>query len=192
MTTIDEIDTVTLIGEDGQPKTMAINEYIVQYALHFKEGYEDLNKRLTDAERNKVFLNMKGKQGTFEDMAIEEAKLPLQLFTQHFNLRKPHRFTRPNLHMEYSMSLAARDIAQARPKVAKYILELLYNHAKSSNLKSEPCLYVGQMLTRIAYHILDMTKKLPLSLTQQALVPQRSLRRLVKEAQKGKQVQKPS
>ena len=29
MTTIDEISTVTLTGEDGIPKTMAINEYIV-------------------------------------------------------------------------------------------------------------------------------------------------------------------
>ena len=48
------------------------------------------------------------------------------------------------------MSLAAKDIAQARPKVAKYILELLYGHAKSSNIKAEPCLYAGHMLTRIA------------------------------------------
>ena len=54
------------------------------------------------------------------------------------------------------MSLAARDIAQARPKVAKYILELLYGHAKSNNIKAEPCLYAGQMLTRVAYHLLGI------------------------------------
>ena len=89
MTNIDEVGTVILIGEDGQPKMVVINEYIVQDALHFKEGYEVLNRRLTDSERSKVFLNMKGKQGTFKDMAIEEAKLSLQLFTKYFNLRKP-------------------------------------------------------------------------------------------------------
>ena len=105
MASIDEIGTVTLTGEDRQPQTFSINEYIVQDALHFKEGYEDMNRRLTDTERHKVFLNIKGKQGTFDDMAIEEAKLPLQLFTQYFNLRKPQKFTRPNLHIAYSMSL---------------------------------------------------------------------------------------
>ena len=156
MTTIDEIGMVTLTREDGQPQTLAINEYIVQDALHFKEGYEDMNTRLTDIEQNKVFLNIKGKQGTFDDMAIEEAKLPLQLFTQYFNLWKPQKFTRPNLHIAYSMSLATKDIPQAWPKVAKYILELLYGHAKSSNIKAEPCLYAGQMLTRIAYHLLGI------------------------------------
>ena len=44
MTSIDEIGTVTLTGEDGLPKMFAINEYIIQDALHFKEGYEDMNK----------------------------------------------------------------------------------------------------------------------------------------------------
>ena len=58
-------------------------------------------------------------------MAIEEARFPLQLFTQHFNLTKPHKFTKPNLHVAYSMSLVATDISQSRPKFAKYILELL-------------------------------------------------------------------
>ena len=96
-----------------------------------------------DAKRSKVFLNIKGKQRIFDDMAIEEVKFPLQLFTQHFNLRKPQKFTRPNLHIAYSMSLAARDISQARPKFARYILELLYNHAKSNNIKTKPCLYAG-------------------------------------------------
>ena len=81
MTNIDEVGTVTLLGEDGQPKTVVINEHIVQDALHFKNWYKYLNYRLTNSKRSKVFLNMKGKQGTFEDMAIEEAKFPLQLFT---------------------------------------------------------------------------------------------------------------
>ena len=84
------------------------------------------------------------------------------------------------------MSLAARDIAQARPKVAKYILELLYNHAKSSNLKTEPCLYAGQMLTRIAYHLLGITEELPPALSRQAPTPQRPTRRLVKAVEKEK------
>ena len=119
-------------------------------------------------------------------MAIEEAKFPLQLFTQHFNLRKPQNFTRPNLHIAYSMSLVAKDISQAKPKFARYILELLYNHAKSSNLKTEPCLYARQMLTRIAYHLLGIIDELPPALTRQAPAPQRPTRRLVKAIEKEK------
>ena len=61
MTTINEIGTVTLTGEDNQLRTVFINKHVVQDALHFREGYEDLNRRLTDAERSKVFLNIKGK-----------------------------------------------------------------------------------------------------------------------------------
>ena len=64
------------------------------------------------------------------------------------------------------MSMATKDIAQAWPKVAKYILELLYGHAKSSNIKVEPCLYAGQMLTRIAYHLLGIIDKLPPDLSR--------------------------
>ena len=47
MTTIDEIGTVTLTREDDHLKALVINEHIVQDALHFKEGYEDLNRRLS-------------------------------------------------------------------------------------------------------------------------------------------------
>ena len=45
MTTIDEVGIVTLTGKDRFPKTLVINEYIVQDALHFKEGYKDFNRR---------------------------------------------------------------------------------------------------------------------------------------------------
>ena len=43
--------------------------------MHFKKGFEDLNKRLSKLERNKMFLQIKGKQGTFEDMVMEKPKL---------------------------------------------------------------------------------------------------------------------
>ena len=45
----------------AQLKIVVINEHIVEDALHLKEGYEDLNRRLTDIERSKIFLNIKGK-----------------------------------------------------------------------------------------------------------------------------------
>ena len=75
-----------------------------------------------------------------------------------------------------------------RSKVAKYILELLYGHAKSSNIKVEPCLYAGQMLTRIAYHLLGIIDQLPPALSRQAPTIQRPTRRLVKMADKEKKV----
>ena len=59
-----------------------------------------------------LFLQIKGKQGTFHDMAVEKAKILVKPFTQHFNLRRPQVFIRPNLHVTHSINLAARDIAQ--------------------------------------------------------------------------------
>ena len=117
----------------------------------------------------------------------------VKLFTQHFNLRKLQKLIKRHLHVAHCMSLVARDIAHARPKFAnKHILGMLFTLAKSSNIKKEPCLYATQMLTRIAYHLLGMVDELPPSLTKQALAPQRTLRRLVKESQKGKQIQEHS
>ena len=81
-------------------------------------------------------------------MAVEEAKLPLKLLTQHFNLKKPQKFTRPHTRVAYSMSLAARDISQARPNFAKHVLDSLYEHVGSVNLKNEPYLYASHMLTK--------------------------------------------
>ena len=133
-----------------------------------------------------MFLQTKGTQGIFQDMAMEETKLLVQLFMQHFNLRRPQKFTRPNLHVTHSMSLTIRDIAQSRPKFAKHVLNMLFAHAKSSNIKTKPYLYAVHMLTRIAYHLLDVVDELPLPLTRQALAPQRTLRKLVKESQKRK------
>ena len=122
---------------------------------------EDLKHRLTESDRNRVFLQIKWKIKTFDDMPIKEAKLPLKLFTQHFNLKKPQKFTRPHTRVAYSMSLAAKDISQARPNITKHILNLLYEHAQSVNLKNEPYTYAGHMLTRIAYHALSMSDQMP-------------------------------
>ena len=82
--------------------------------------------------------------------------------------------------------MMARHISQPRPKFAKLMLDILFAHAKTSNIKIDLCLYAGHMLTRIAYHLLGMVDELPPPLTKKALAPQRTLRRLVKESQKGK------
>ena len=84
--------------------------------------------------------------GTFDDMAIEEAQPTQKLFTQHFILKKPQKFTRPHTRVAYSMILAAKDISQARPNFAKHVLDSLYEHVGSVNLKNESYLYVGHIL----------------------------------------------
>ena len=121
-------------------------------------------------------------------MAVEETKLSIQLFPQHFNLKRLHKFTEPNLHVTHNMSLVARDISQSRPKFAKHVLDMVHARAMSSNIKAKLCLYSNHMLTRIAYHLLNMVDELQPPLTRQALASQRMLRRLVKESQKEKQV----
>ena len=145
---------------------MLVNEAIIRDALKFKEGHEDLFHRFIEKDRGLVFLQIKGKEGTFDDMGVEEEKLALRLFTQHFNLRNPQKFTRPHRGIAHCMSLAAKDIPQARPNFANYVLKNLQAHANSSNVKQEPCLYASHMLTRIAYQALGMQEELPKAITQ--------------------------
>ena len=78
------------------------------------------------------------------------------------------------------MSLAAKDIPQARPNFANYVLKNLQTHANSSNLKQEPCIYASHMLTRIAYQALGMQGELPLPIKQTKPAPMRPFKRLVK------------
>lgn len=54
---------------------------------------------------------MTSKEYTFDYLVVEKAKAFLQYFTQHFNLRKPIRFTMLHLLVAHCMSLAAEDIS---------------------------------------------------------------------------------
>ena len=138
MTTIDPIGTANITDLEGNKVVVSINENTVKEALHFRDGYEDMKHRLTKEDHDKYFLQIKGKLGTFDDMAVDEAKPPLKLFKQHFNLKKPQKYTRPHTRVAYSMSLAARDISQSRPNFAKHVLDSLFEHAGLVNLKNEP------------------------------------------------------
>ena len=78
------------------------------------------------------------------------------------------------------MSLAARDILQARPNFAKHVLDFLFEHASFVGLKNEPYLYANHMLTRISYHALGIINKLPEPVSQYAPRVLRALRQLVR------------
>lgn len=97
MTTIDPIGSANITDLEGNEKQVIVNEAMVQDALKFKEGYQDMKHRLTKEDHDRYFLNLKGKKGTFDDMSIEEAKPPARLFTQHFNLihTSPHAHRLP-------------------------------------------------------------------------------------------------
>ena len=110
MTSLNEDGLAEITNKDGEKVRVPINEHIIKDALHFKDGHEDLSRRLTEGERRKTFLHLPGKQFTFEDMAVSKAKMPLQYLMQHFNLRKLVRFTRPHIRVAYAISLAAAGI----------------------------------------------------------------------------------
>ena len=186
MTTIDPIGTANITDLEGNEKVVIVNETTVKEALHFKEGHQDLKHRLTKDDHDRYFLNLKGKKGTFDEMSIEEAKPPLKLFTQHFNLKKPQKYTHPHTRIAYSMSLAAKDISQVRPNFAKHVLDQLFEHAGTVNLKNEPYLYANHVLTRIAYQALGESDKLPEPITHSAPRIPRSLRRLNRGPREGR------
>lgn len=58
-----------------------ITKATIKEALALKEGDEDLSWHLTQEDRDKVFLHLRGKDKTFDDMEVEDAKPPLKLFT---------------------------------------------------------------------------------------------------------------
>ena len=186
MTTIDPIGTANITDLEGNEKQVIVNEATVQNALKFKEGYQDMKHRLTKEDHDRYFLNLKGKKGTFDDMSIEEAKPPLKLFTQHFNLKKPQKYTHPHTRIAYSMSLAAKDISQDRPNFAKHVLEQLFEHVGSVNLKNDPYLYASHLLTRIAYQALGESDKLPAPIAHSVPKVPRSLRRLNRGPREGR------
>ena len=97
MTSIDSIgSTAELTNTYGEKVVVTVNENLVKEALHFKEGYKDMKHRLTKSNHDKFFLQIKGKIGMFKDMAVEDAKPPLKLFMQNFDLKKSQKFTRPH------------------------------------------------------------------------------------------------
>lgn len=161
MTTIDPIGTALITDLEGNEKQVVVNEATVRDALKFKEGYQDMKHRLTKEDHDRYFLNIKGKKGTFDDMLIKEAKPPLKLFTQHFNLKKPQKYTHPHTRVAYIMSLAAKDISQDRPNFAKHVLDQLCEHVGTVNLKNEPYLYASHMLTKIALPRLGRKRQTP-------------------------------
>ena len=81
MNSIDAIGTADLTDLEGEKVVFPINETIVREALHLKEGFEDMKHRLSKEDHDRYFLQIKGKLGTFDDMAVEEAKPSLKLFT---------------------------------------------------------------------------------------------------------------
>lgn len=109
---------------------------------------------------------LKEGEGTFEDVVQKKAKLPLQIFTQHFNLRRPERYTRPHSRVAHSFTVAAAEHNQPPPNFSKFLPGNLIEHAKSNNLKKAPSLYANHVLTRIAYQAIGMADKLPAPLTQ--------------------------
>lgn len=73
MTLIDKDGLETLRNKDNEKILVFINKHIINYALKFKEEHESLSKHLNEVDRNKTFLQMKGKVGTFDDVAIKAA-----------------------------------------------------------------------------------------------------------------------
>lgn len=148
MTSIEKDDVAEITNHNGEKVKVPKLEENIKKELHFKQGYEDLNKHLNLNKRKKVFLHMSKRLGSFDDMAIEEAKKPTGLFTQHFMLQKPPKYTRPNLQLAHIMSMAAIEITQPRPKSTKYVQGGMTSHAKSSNINKEPYLYASHMQIR--------------------------------------------
>lgn len=107
-------------------------------------------------------------------MKMDSIKPLLKLFIQHFMLKKPPKYTRPQLRVTHSMSLVAVEILQGKSNFAKNLLDHSKAHANLVNTNSDPYLHVGYMMTRIAYQAVGVIDDLPQLLTQ-AAAPQGSL-----------------
>ena len=148
MTTLDmEGNAVNTDLEDKKVK-IRVDEALI---LKLRPGYFSLlTDKISDAEKKATFLELPGAASTYRDLVRKEVEIPLQIYDQHFTLKKPVRYTKPSLRLEtlFTKSLTRM---HPNPNFSKYILSEMQQHAQSKGIRDSPYLDAGHMLTRIAY-----------------------------------------
>ena len=97
MTTINKDGVATLSTPKGETVQVQILEDLISEALHLPKSsiaYK-MPYHLPDQDRKQLFLQKPGKKETFNELICKELELPLRLYSQHFVIGKPQKYTQP-------------------------------------------------------------------------------------------------
>ena len=97
MTTINKEGVATLSMPEGETMQVQISAELVSEALHLpmpSTAYK-MPYHLPDQEKKQLFLQIPNKKETFNELICKELDLPLRLYSQHFVMGKPQKYTQP-------------------------------------------------------------------------------------------------
>ena len=164
MSSLNDEGVATMTNLEGEEVQVKIDEALISEALNFKtKGAVQLPHQLSDAERNQTFLYPEASQQTFKNLSRKEVGVPLMLYSQHFHLQKPPKYTLPNKRLAGFMTNALQKNKTQPALYAKTILGDMMAYPKSKTFSKKPHIGAGHMLTRIAYQALGAADKLPVS-----------------------------
>lgn len=170
MTTIDDDGVARITSKEGEEIHIKISEEMISAALQLPHTDEAIHMpfHLSEAEKNETFMNQPGQALTFKDLRHPELNLSLRLYSQHFALGKPQRYTLPQKRIANFMRKAIQSNTAQPGDYSKTILADIINHKKSKGIQTQPHLGAGLMLTRIAYQAIGMIDELrpPLSMEE--------------------------
>ena len=97
MTTINSEGVATLSMPEGETVQVQISEDLISEALHLPKAnlaYK-MPYHLPKQDRKQIFLQKPGKKETFNELLCKDLDLPLRLYSQHFVMGKPQKYTQP-------------------------------------------------------------------------------------------------
>ena len=153
MTTIDKDGVATLTMPEGETMQVQISADLISEALHLPkpDSAYKMPYHLPVQETKQLFLQIPNKKETFNELICEELDLPLRLYSQHFVMGKPQKYTQPCKRVAGHMYRALTQGKELPADFSTHIRQDLIAYKESKSLKEKPHLANGQMLTRIAY-----------------------------------------
>ncbi|KAI5066693.1 hypothetical protein GOP47_0019317 [Adiantum capillus-veneris] len=142
---------------DGVQVRIPLTAQLIKRALNFGDALlftetrftKEINKETSDCSKPK-----------FSQLKHQRVKMALQLFTQHFKLCYPQKFTKPETRIAKQFTLAAIGSPEARKDFSDFFFKEIKN---ARSYKAKRGLYLGGVLalTRIAYMGLGRINNLP-------------------------------
>ena len=165
--TLTDKNTCKVTDFEGNQVEITLDRVLIRQALNLTEGHLAFNEKAHKSDDRERCSD--SKKPTWDELKCQEIRLALQLYTQHFQITYPHRW-----------SLASRSVAIEftnrqvlnTPINFDYVSMWLWNlkRAAKSNIKmakttakrpSKPYLGAVLALTRIVYYALDRMGELP-------------------------------
>lgn len=136
LSSIDKDGNAKITDLDGEVTDVLIDEDIINQALKFKTtGALKLPHRLSDLERKQTFVETRGSHETFRDLFREEVVVPSMLYSQHFHIGKPPKYTLPNKRVACFMTTALQKNRHQPATYSKQILSDIIEQPQSVTFK---------------------------------------------------------